>query len=150
MKRQIINTPLLRVYTSVMFHQNSFRVDMVLDGFDVEDSMDCALLEKWPVFHWHSPSMNSQTKCCLIASIRRTYSAARWRSVTEVGENYEDCWLCCGPVEDKDWITGGIKCLIQHWLHLPGCVLGLWSHVRFRFLTLEKKVNDIEIWWFNS
>lgn len=90
-KRQIVNSPPPGVYVSVMLHQNSFRVDTVLDGFGIEESTDFALLEKWPVFHWHSPSVNRQTKCCLIVWTRCNKSLCKF-------------WgLCCEQVEDKDY-----------------------------------------------
>lgn len=150
-KRQIINS---QVCWEFIFQSCYTRIAL---GW-IRYSTALVLKTQWTARLWRngqlSIDMNLQTKCCLIVWTRCTFSAAPGRSfIAGVGENCEDC--CCEQVEDNDWMTGGIKCLIQHWLHISPN-RGLRSHVRFKFLTLKggKKIKDFffsnEIWWFNS
>lgn len=119
-KRQIMNSPLLGV--SVMLHQNSFRVDTVLDGFGIEDSL-C---------FWRNGQfnidMNCQTKRCLRCS---RSAAAPWEGFT-TGVGIVNRWTI------KDWTTGGLK-MFDSTLHLA------------RFVDYMYDLNfSLEIWWFNS
>lgn len=135
-KRQIINS---RLCWEFIFH---LRCTGIALGW-IRYSTALVLKTQWTVRLWRngqfSIGMNLQTKCCSIVWTRCTFSAAPgWSFTAAVGEDCEDCDCCCEQVEDIDWMTGGIKCLIQHRLHISPN-RGLRSHVRFRFLTLERK-----------
>lgn len=135
-----------------MLHQNSFRVDRYLMALGLKtqwDSVRCFFGEKWPVFPL-TLAQHEQPDQMLFESLNNVRQlCCTWKRVLSQ-ESVEGSCLCCEQVEDKDWMTGGKKCQIQHWLHIsPNCVPGLRSHVRFRFLTWCTMVHflfSIEIW----
>lgn len=113
---------LLGVYISVMLHQNSFRVDTVLDGCGIEDSVE--KMASFPLTRTSRPNDRLNT-----------LSAAPGRSFTAgVGEDRK---------KNDDWTTGGIK-MFDSVTHLAPIVD--YDHVYDSDFSLRRNEN----WWFNS
>lgn len=133
-KRRIINSPVLGVYIWVMLHQNSFRVDTVLDGFGIEDSVDCKFLEKWPVFHDTCLAWIARPNAVWSSGIDKVSSQESVKTLRAATVLWTGWRL-------EDWRYKMFDSTLAS--HLTQCVFGLQLYVRFKFPASEIKDNAI-------